>query len=301
MLSDTTPALFAARCPAKINWFLDVSPPRNDGYHPLQTVMQSIGLYDYIQCVPRSDTRIVCIDTARSCRCPPEKTTVARAAALLRDACGITRGVTITLHKQIPVGAGLGGGSSDAAAALSLLCRLWNLSLSSSDLLSLATRIGADVPFFLGSPAAFCSGIGEIISALNPVELPLVLWKPRASLSTSTVYARFDQAVRPRQAPADFLSAYASGCPATIAPVLWNNLALAARECLPALDAMLATARARGARAAWITGSGPTIVCLCDDPPSAAQLYASLRRAAPPADFLLSTKTLVSPPAPVQV
>ncbi len=294
MLSSLSISAVTISCPAKINWFLDVCPPRPNGYHPLQTVMQSIDLCDRIECSPRRDGRIVCVDPAQACCCPPDSTTVARAATLLKEACRVSAGATLTIHKTIPVGAGLGGGSSDAAAAFTALSRLWQCRIPLNDLQSLALQVGADVPFFLGSPAACCSGIGELLNPLDPVVFHIVLWKPEASLSTAAVYTRFDQALRPHRDPDDFISAYASRNPAAIADHIWNNLALAAMECLPSLPAMLTTALDAGARAAWITGSGPTIVCLCDDEQSARRLHVALTSQASRGDFLYRGTTIAN-------
>ena len=190
------------------------------------------------------------------------------------------------------VGAGLGGGSSDAAAILSALISLWNISVNQEELTSLAVCLGADVPFFLGAPLALCSGIGEKIVPRIPREYNIVLWKPVVSLSTKHVYQQFDCTPRAEQSPDLFLEAYASHNIHAIGQHVWNNLAEAARECLPELNDMICRSRSAGAVAVWISGSGPTVVSLCTDEHSARQLYETLRAVAAPEDFLHCGRTL---------
>lgn len=286
------PGEYIITCSAKINWFLNVSARRPDGYHELQTVMQRINLYDRLSLRLRDDGKIECIDAARACGCEPGDNILFRSARLLQERYAVSHGVSITVEKNIPVGAGLGGGSSDAAAVLNGLVSFWSLSVQPDDLSALAAELGADVPFFLGPPAAFCTGIGEMVSRLVPREFSLVLWKPAASLATHRVYQQFDRQQRPELSPDGFLAAYNDGDITAVSRHIWNNLAHAACECMPELNDMMDHCRNAGAAAVWISGSGPAIVSLCTDEAAARQIYVDIRAAAGPEDVVHCARTL---------
>ncbi len=176
------------RAYAKINLTLDVLGRRADGYHELATVMQEIDLYDTLCLTATDDGRVQLL-----CSVPELNNTenlVVRAAELVRRQLGLEQGVRIELLKRIPVAAGLGGGSSDAAAVLLALQR--QLPLSQADLLDLAAALGSDVPFFLTGGLALCEGRGERVQPLD-VQLPpsmrwLLLLKPAISISTADVF-----------------------------------------------------------------------------------------------------------------
>jgi 4-diphosphocytidyl-2-C-methyl-D-erythritol kinase len=152
--------------PAKLNLFLHVTARRQDGYHDLQTLFQLIDLHDELQFSIRPDGLIHC--EGGPADIPAEKNLVVKAARKLKSAAGVSKGVNITLTKNIPAGAGLGGGSSDAATTLLVLNRLWHCNLSLSDLAQLGKSLGADVPVFVRGETAFATGIGE---ELDPVTL----------------------------------------------------------------------------------------------------------------------------------
>jgi 4-diphosphocytidyl-2-C-methyl-D-erythritol kinase len=175
---------------AKINLTLDVLGRRVDGYHDLATVMQTIDLCDTICLSSTGDNevRLVCTKPELS----NDDNLAARAAHLLRQRLAIRQGVLIELHKCIPVAAGLGGGSSDAAAVLLALQQWWQLQLTPSDLLEMATSLGSDVPFFLTGGLALCEGRGERVAALAPYWPASMRWlllvKPAISVSTAAVF-----------------------------------------------------------------------------------------------------------------
>src|SRR6266704_387946 len=175
---------------AKINLTLDVLGRRDDGYHALATVMQTIDLHDTIclSTADAGDVQVICTSPALS----SSENLAVRAAQLLRRRLGLTRGVVIELHKRIPVAAGLGGGSSDAAAVLLALKRWWQLPLAPSDLLDLAASLGSDVPFFLSGGLALCEGRGERVTPLPQCWPPSMRWllllKPAISVSTASVF-----------------------------------------------------------------------------------------------------------------
>lgn len=194
----TTSVTIAA--PAKLNLFLKVLGKRVDGYHELETLMVSVSLHDTLFLTDDPDGRLqlICRDGR-----PPNQSAaprdslpsgpdnlVFRAAELLKSATGVSRGARIELVKRIPLAAGLAGGSSDAAATLCGLNRLWRLGLSAVELAAMAARLGSDVSFFLApTSAAICRGRGEIV---EPLSLSLRLWfviaRPPTGLSTAEVY-----------------------------------------------------------------------------------------------------------------
>ena len=173
--------------PAKINLFLHVTGRRPDGYHTLQTLFRFVGLHDTLRFVPRSDNNVVLLNPIDGV--PPETDLTVRAAEALRRASGIRDGVSIHLEKRLPMGGGLGGGSSDAATVLIALNSLWRLGGSQAELQSLALPLGADVPVFVGGHAAFAEGVGE---ALMPVSLPAACYlivHPGVSVPTAGIFS----------------------------------------------------------------------------------------------------------------
>ena len=173
--------------PAKLNLFLHVVGRRSDGYHLLQTAFRLIERCDWLRFSPRTDEEV---RLSRPLPGISEADELAiRAARLLKEAVGSKQGVNIEIDKNIPVGGGLGGGSSDCATTLAVLNRLWRLDLPQEKLASLALSLGADVPFFLFGGNAFAEGIGE---RLAPLELPqawYVVLAPAVSVSTRTIFA----------------------------------------------------------------------------------------------------------------
>mgnify|MGYP001611430516 CR=1 FL=1 len=173
--------------PAKLNLFLHVTARRADGYHSLQTAFRLIDLADMLRFKPREDGRVTLLRPLAGV--PSEKDLCLRAAALLKHATGHQGGVEIELDKHIPVGGGLGGGSSDAATTLVALNHLWQLGLKRGELQRLALELGADVPVFVFGENAFAEGIGE---QLTPLALPqawyLVLVPP-VQVPTAAVFA----------------------------------------------------------------------------------------------------------------
>jgi len=173
--------------PAKINLFLHVTGRRADGYHTLESLFAPIDLADTITLRRRDDglvRRRGGLDGVAE-----DEDLAARAARALQSASGTHHGVEYTIDKRIPIGAGLGGGSSDAATMLLALNRLWSLSMSRADLARIALALGADVPFFIGGGPALARGIGE---ALTPVSLPvcwLVLVTPPVQIPTAEMFA----------------------------------------------------------------------------------------------------------------
>jgi 4-diphosphocytidyl-2-C-methyl-D-erythritol kinase len=183
----TGPSQLTVPAPAKVNLFLHVTGRRADGYHLLESLMVAIDLADTLTLTRRDDG---VIRRARPVDGVPEQDDLAaRAARALQAASGTAFGVDYALAKRIPLGSGLGGGSSDAASMLLALNRLWSLGLPRAALAQIALPLGADVPFFIGEGAALVRGIGE---ALVPVSMPtcwLVLLTPPAHVATASIFA----------------------------------------------------------------------------------------------------------------
>lgn len=180
-------ASLTVAAPAKLNLFLHITGRRTDGYHTLESLVTLIDLADTVSVEARGDERIV---RERPFAGVAESDDLAlRAALALREASGVRRGASIAIDKRIPIGAGLGGGSSDAASTLVALDRLWGLHLPRSDLAAIGVSLGADVPFFLGSGAAVMRGIGEV---LTPVSVPaawIALVLPPVAVATALIFA----------------------------------------------------------------------------------------------------------------
>ena len=178
-------ALYELPAPAKLNLFLHVVGRRADGYHLLQSVFVLIDWCDTLHVERRSDTRLARHDLGLAL---PADDLCLRAARALQRACGTGLGADISIVKRLPAGAGMGGGSSDAATTLLALNRLWGLNWPLPRLLALGLSLGADVPFFLGGENAFVEGIGE---RLTPIRLPrqwLAVVKPAASIETRAIF-----------------------------------------------------------------------------------------------------------------
>jgi len=183
---------------AKINLFLDVLGKRDDGYHEVEMVMQTISLHDLLdftlveQSVAERRGNIILTVTGADLPVD-ENNLVIRAAKLLQDYTGCHLGARISLQKNIPIAAGLGGGSADAAAALLGLNRLWQLSLTVAELQVLASKIGSDVPFCIKGGTVLAKGRGEKLTVLDPAPLMgLVLVKPSYGISTAQVYKKLN-------------------------------------------------------------------------------------------------------------
>jgi len=245
--------------PAKLNLLLHVTGRRADGYHELQSLMVPISLADTLDFEVRDDGRLTRTGDVIGA---VEQDLCLRAAALLKEASATGLGVDIAVEKQIPAGSGMGGGSSDAATTLLALNRLWKLGWTREQLAPLALQLGADVPFFLGSGAAFVEGIGE---RLTPVAWPaswFAVIHPQVSVSTAEIFSapeltRSTKAMTIAAFSALRDNAVRDGSLAP--PTLFgnNDLEPVARRRYPAIDAAIAhLARFGPAR---MTGSGSAV------------------------------------------
>lgn len=287
--------------PAKVNLVLGVGPKRADGFHDLATVYYALDLHDELVVAHRADDRIVLTVTGTQPnlhRLPVDgRNLVVRAAQALRARCGRRAGADITLHKNIPLTAGLAGGSSDAAAALVACNALWGLDLALDDLLTIAAELGSDVPFCLLGGAVLGSGRGELVTPLPVVGTQhWVLVLADGGLSTPAMFAALDRsresgtAAPPTEVvPADLLSALADGDVAGIAAAMTNDLEPVALAARPDLARVLDTARAAGAAGALVSGSGPTCAVLAHNAGSADRMAIALRAAGVGRQVLVST------------
>lgn len=186
--SSATPlkALYDVPAPAKLNLFLHVVGKRPDGYHLLQSLFVLIDWADTLHFERRDDGALHRHDRGDAL---PEDDLCLRAARALRQASGCVFGADIHIEKRLPSGAGMGGGSSDAASTLLALNRLWGLNWSRERLLPIALRLGADVPFFVGGRNAFVEGIGEVLTPIEVPALRLAVVKPAASIGTKEIFS----------------------------------------------------------------------------------------------------------------
>lgn len=176
--------------PAKLNLLLHITGRRTDGYHELQTVFQFLDYGDELRFEPRPDTKIQRIDD--NAGIPAEDDLVVRAATALQQYCECRQGVDIYLHKKLPMGAGLGGGSSDAATTLHALNRIWNCGLNNEALAAIGLKLGADVPVFVHGFAAFAEGVGEKLTPLDLEQPWYLVITPDIHVSTAAIFGDFE-------------------------------------------------------------------------------------------------------------
>ena len=263
---------FQVLCPAKVNLYLRVLGRRADGYHDLLTIMQPLSLADELIITPTSPGILLDCDQPGIPRGPGNL--VWQAALEFQQATGRKVGAHIQLHKRIPAAAGLGGGSSDAAATLLALNAMAGEPLSAEALQGLAVGLGADVPFFLGLSPAWARGIGE---KLSPVQLPAywyLLLNPGVRVSTRWVYESLDL---------DSLKRYkvleeGNWDPGQPAAWVHNDLESVTLKKYPELAQLLETLGSLGARARGMSGSGPTLFGLFPSWEEARQAGQELRR-----------------------
>lgn len=177
--------------PAKLNLFLHVTGRRPDGYHTLQTLFQFLDIGDDLRFDITRDGRIARANLLPGV--PEQRDLCVRAARLLQTVSGTTQGVVIHLDKRLPLGGGLGGGSSDAATTLLALNELWGCGLTPEALAALGLKLGADVPVFIHGHAAWAEGVGEVVTPAEPPEGWVVVLVPAVGVSTAQVFAAFDR------------------------------------------------------------------------------------------------------------
>lgn len=262
--------------PAKVNLHLELLGKRPDGYHELETLMIAVNLCDTL--VFQDDPSGALGLTCNRAELPtgPDNLVV-RAAALLRDSTGCRRGSRIRLVKRIPVAAGLAGGSTDAAATLAGLNRLWDLGLDNAQLVKLCAKLGSDVAFFFHTPAAWCTGRGEIVTPVPMKQrLWLVLLCPKFGLATAEVYRKATVPTTP--VPGDAIrQALAAGDVEQIGRHLHNRLQAPAETIQPAVADYQRRLEALGPAGARMSGSGSSLFAVCRDRQEALRIARELR------------------------
>jgi 4-diphosphocytidyl-2-C-methyl-D-erythritol kinase len=278
MLIRRQPAGLVVRTPAKVNLHLEVLRRRDDGYHDLATLMVAVNLYDTLEFTedPSGAVRLQCDHDNLSAG--PDNL-VCRAAEAVRRRAGHAGGVTIRLRKRIPLAAGLAGGSSDAAATLAGLNRLWALGWDRALLAELGAGLGSDVPFFFSTPAAWCTGRGERAEPFGlgrPLDFVLVC--PPVGLSTAEVFRDLTVPVEP-QSGREVRDAARAGDVEELGRRLFNRLQPVAERLCPAVaDARERLARL-GPAGQLMSGSGSTVFALCRDAGEALRVARSLGQA----------------------
>jgi 4-diphosphocytidyl-2-C-methyl-D-erythritol kinase len=271
---------YTVRAPAKINLHLGVGAAREDGFHPLLTVYQAVGICDDVT-VSRSEGWTLGVSVPDWI--DPElipvmgDNIVDRAARLLADHHGIDVQAEVSIAKSIPVAGGMAGGSADAAAALVALDRLWEVGTSDDDLLRIAAELGSDVPFALIGGTALGTGRGELVQRVpDDASWWWVAVVSSEGMSTPAVYRHFDELnpdADPEPPPADdLLAAIAAGDPHALAASLRNDLQEAAFDLRPDLEQVIAFGERQGALRGLVSGSGPTCVFLADSAEAAREV-----------------------------
>lgn len=266
--------------PAKINLYLGVHTERDDrGYHKVDSLMAAVGLADIVTVAPAQE---LTVQTVPASDFPMQKNTAYRAALAMVEHYGREANICVTIEKHIPLCAGLGGPSTDAAAVIVALAELWGVDRSDPALDDIARGIGADVPFFLHASPAFYVGGGDVLATEYPAlpATPVVLVKPReASVSTIEAYRRFDENPVPADKPDAIASALRAGDAETACALIHNNLGVISAQMEPQIQTVLDWLRAQdGTVAVDVCGSGACSFAICDTAATASNLAASARQ-----------------------
>ncbi|MGN1141605.1 MAG: 4-(cytidine 5'-diphospho)-2-C-methyl-D-erythritol kinase [Oliverpabstia sp.] len=254
------------RAYAKINLGLDVLRRREDGYHDVKMIMQTIQMYDMLE-MEKSEQPGIHLTTNLSYIPVNENNLVYKAVKLLMDQYGIEEGVTISLNKFIPVAAGMAGGSSDAAAALVGVNRMFQLGLTRQQLMELGVKIGADVPYCVMRGTALAEGIGEKLTALPPMpQCYVLIGKPGISVSTKFVYTNLNLGPDTHHPDIDgMIQALQDNDLYGITDRMENVLENVTIPAYPVIETIKDHMKAHGAVNAMMSGSGPTVFGIFDD------------------------------------
>jgi 4-diphosphocytidyl-2-C-methyl-D-erythritol kinase len=259
------------RAPAKINLGLHVLRRRPDGYHDVETVLHRVGWADVIEAEPADTLSMTCTDPAL----PTDGDNLClQAARRLAEACGVDRGARLLLDKRVPYGAGLGSGSTDAAATLRLLCRLWDLDPPAGKLHAIAAALGADVPFFLlDAPAAYAEGRGDELKPLyadgRPYRLPtpVLVAVPPVAIATPDAYGWVVPSDDDRF---DLKDTVVGAAPDEWAGRVANDFEAPVERRHPEVGRVRAALKEEGATYVSLSGSGAAVYGLFDDASGAA-------------------------------
>jgi 4-diphosphocytidyl-2-C-methyl-D-erythritol kinase len=276
MVNQDVSKSMEVRAPAKLNARLKVTARRPDGYHELESIMVPVGLYDDLRVVRGQERGI-----RLKCRGLPlpsgKENLVHRAAADFFSRTPTTAGVSIELHKTIPVAAGMGGGSSDAAATIVALNRLWDDPLPPAALERLAVGLGADVPFFLKNCPCIARGIGEVLEPIGSwPKFWYVIVTPPVAVSTAWVYDNLKLELTTREN--NSINRILEHDAFRMADILENDLEAVTTSRFPVINTIKDALLAEGALGALMTGSGPSVFGVFDSEPRALRAERELAR-----------------------
>lgn len=265
------------KAPAKINLTLDVLHKRTDGFHEVEMVMTTVDLADRVWLESTNDGKITIHSSERYV--PNDRKNLCyQAAELIQQKMGITRGVHITLEKSIPVAAGLAGGSSDAAATLRGLNRLWNLRLSAEELAKLGAEIGSDVAFCVHGGTALATGRGELIQELpSPPNCWVILAKPAISVSTADIYGKLSLSNVKHPNTPQMIEALNEGDYRKLCTSIGNVLEPVTMALYPEVENIKKHMKKFGADAVMMSGSGPTVFGLVQHESRVPRIYNGLK------------------------
>ncbi len=264
---------------AKINLGLDVVRRREDGYHEVRMIMQTIHLFDRLE-ISKNTSGQITMETNLAFLPTNENNLVCKAVKLLTDEFGIKDGVHVWLHKHIPVAAGMAGGSTDAAAVLYGMNRIFDLGLSKEELMERGVKIGADVPYCVMRGTALAEGIGEKLTKLPPmVKCPVLIAKPQINVSTKFVYENLKLDADTAHPDIDRLVADIREKNLTkIAADMGNVLETVTIPAYPVIADIKENMLQNGAVNAMMSGSGPTVFGLFEKEADAVQAYEAMKR-----------------------
>ncbi|MGN0466589.1 MAG: 4-(cytidine 5'-diphospho)-2-C-methyl-D-erythritol kinase [Lachnospiraceae bacterium] len=264
---------------AKINLGLDVLRKREDGYHEVRMIMQTIRLFDRI-IMTKTRKNDIYLETNLSFLPTDERNLVYRAVKMIKEEFHIQEGVRIELNKKIPVCAGMAGGSTDAAAALVGMNKLFQLKLSEKQLMEYGLRLGADVPYCIMRGTALSEGIGEKLSRVAPIpNCYILIAKPNVNVSTKFVYENLNLPGLTSHPDIDLLlRALEEGDLYTLASNFGNVLETVTVERYPVIQQIKQSMVAKGALGALMSGSGPTVFGIFDSEAKAKEAYREVRK-----------------------
>lgn len=271
---------------AKVNVYLRVLGKRPDGYHELETVMHEIDLADEITFEPDEGLSMTCGHPDVPC---DETNLIMRAARLVRAESGFGGGARIALTKRIPVGGGLGGGSSNCAAALKALDRLWRLGMAREDLMRLGAMLGSDVCFFLEGGACLCRGRGEQVQRVPAARgIRYTLVAPDFGCATAAVYRGYRPDTAPAPAVSEVLRALETGDVELLDRLAYNDLKATVYRLYPELAELAGQAGRLAGKQVHLSGSGSTLFMTGGDPAAGSALRERLLAAGHCRDVLLT-------------
>lgn len=275
---------------AKVNLTLDVLNTRQDGYHDVKMIMQTVNLYDTVV-LEKMKYDGIKFNINLKWLCSEEKNLAYKAADLIKKRYNINQGVSIDLHKRIPVAAGLAGGSSDAAAVLVGMRKIFELKISDNELMALGRELGADVPYCITRGTALAEGIGDVLTELpNCPQCYVVLAKPAVSVSTPHIYRALDLIEIDKRPDTDkVIEAIKNRDIKTIAENMYNVMETVTSSEYPVIKELEKFMLEKGALGAVMSGSGPTVFGIFDRLEKARKAYYRLKLDNMAKDVFLTT------------